>query len=99
LTFGGGCPKLQELGGLTISQTYSLTWEQKQKYLDLTELARLRWNEGWNIEQLAEHFKISRAAVVQRLRVVREKPCRAGMTSKPISLPAKHAKSSKFKPK
>jgi hypothetical protein len=83
LTFGGVCPKLQELDGLTVSQTYSLAWEQQKRYLDLTELARLRWDEGWNIEQLADYFQISLAAVKQRLRVVREKPNRAGLASRP----------------
>jgi len=58
---GGVCAKLQELGGQTILQAYNLTWERE--YLDLTELARLRWVEEWKIERLVDYFGVSRTAV------------------------------------
>jgi hypothetical protein len=77
---GGGQAKLQELSGPTISQTYKLTWEWD--YLDLTELARLRWIEGWKIEKLANHFAVSPTAIKERLRLIKSDPKRAGSYSK-----------------
>jgi hypothetical protein len=67
----GGHAKLQELSGLAVSQTYKLTWERE--YLDLTELARLRWVEGWKINKLSEHFKVSSTAIKERLRSCKNK--------------------------
>ena len=69
--------KLLELGGPTISKTYRATWERI--YLDLTELARLRWIENWKIEKLAAHFEVSRTAVKERLRAIKSNPKRAGI--------------------
>lgn len=74
---GGGCAKLQELSGPTISQGYKLAWERE--YLDLTELARLRWVEGWRIMRLADHFEVSRTAVKERLRAIKKNPKRTGV--------------------
>ncbi|MGZ3805934.1 MAG: hypothetical protein ACXVB4_17085 [Pseudobdellovibrionaceae bacterium] len=74
---GGGCAKLQELSGPTISQTYKLAWERE--YLDLTELARLRWVEGWKIMRLADYFEISLTTVKERLRTIKKNPKRAGV--------------------
>jgi hypothetical protein len=68
---GGGHAKLQELSGPTISQAYELTWERE--YLDLTELARLRWVEGWKINKLSEHYKVSGTAIKERLRSCKNK--------------------------
>lgn len=75
--FGGVCAKLQELGGPTISQAYKLTWERE--YLDLTELARLRWVKEWKIERLADYFGVSRTAVKERLRSLERNPKRIGI--------------------
>ena len=71
--------KLLELGGPTISKAYKATWERI--YLDLTELARLRWIENWKIEKLAAHFVVSRTAVKERLRAMKSNPKRAGVLS------------------
>ena len=72
--------KLLELGGPTISKTYKAAWERI--YLDLTELARLRWIENWKIEKLAVHFEVSRTAVSERLRAIKSNPKRAGINLK-----------------
>ena len=74
---GGVSAKLQELRGPTISQAYKATWEQE--YLDLTELARLRWIEKWKIKKLAEHFFISVTAVEQRLKSIKRNPSRVNI--------------------
>ncbi len=55
-----------------VSQTYDLAWERE--CLDLTELARLRWVEGWKIGRLAEYFGISGSAVKKRLNLVKDAP-------------------------
>jgi hypothetical protein len=68
-----------ELGGPTISKTYKTTWERI--YLDLAELARLRWVENWKIEKLAAYFEVSRMAVKERLRTIKSNPKRAGLTA------------------
>ena len=72
--------KLLELGGPTISKTYKAAWERT--YLDLTELARLRWIENWKIEKLADHFEVSRTAVKERPRAIKCNPKRAGLDLK-----------------
>ncbi len=71
--------KLLELGGPTISNAYKATWERI--YLDLTELARLRWIENWKIEKLADHFEVSRTAVKERLRAIKSNPKCAGLAA------------------
>ena len=75
--------KLLELGGPTISKAYKTTWERI--YLDLTELARLRWIENSKIKKLADHFEISRTAVKERLRAIKSNPKRAGINKDVIS--------------
>lgn len=79
---GGGCAKLHELSGPVVSISYKLAWERE--YLDLTELARLRWVEGWKIERLARYFEVSRTAIKERLRAIKKNPGRVG-----ISIPKK----------
>ena len=58
-----------------VSQAYKLAWERE--YLDLTELARLRWVEGSKVSRLADHFEISRTAVKERMRAAKKNPKRA----------------------
>ncbi len=82
VNFGGGYTKLQELSGPVVSQVYKLAWERG--YLDLTELARLRWVEGWKVSRLADYFEISQTAVDERLRAIKRNPTRAGLQLKPI---------------
>lgn len=79
-TNGGAYAKLQEPGELTISQAYKLNWERE--YLDLAELARLRWIEEWKIERLAKYFEVSRTAIKERLRCIKNNPKRAGVDFK-----------------
>jgi hypothetical protein len=78
---------LQEPGGLVVSQAYSIHWQRE--YLDLTELARLRWIEHWRIDRLALHFGVSRTAIEERIRAVKQNPQKYGLTSKPIVLRGK----------
>ena len=73
-TNGGGCAKLQELSGPVVSQAYKLAWERE--YLDLSELARLRWVKGWKVERLADFFGVSRTTVNERLRAIKKNPKR-----------------------
>ena len=77
LKIGGGYNNVQELSGPTISHSYKLTWERD--YLDLTELARLRWVDGWKIERLADYFDSSSTAIKERLRSIKKNPARAGV--------------------
>lgn len=74
---GGGRANLQELDSLTVSQAYSQSWERE--CLDLTELARRRWIENWEIRRLAKHFGISATAVKERLRSIKKNPGRAAI--------------------
>ena len=77
---GGGCAKLQELSGPVVSIAYKLSWERE--YLDLKELARLRWIEHWKIERLADYFAASPTAIKERLRAIKKRPFDIGV---PIS--------------
>lgn len=74
---GGVCVNLQELKGPVIPQHYEQTWERE--YLDLTELARLRWAYRWKLERLAEHFGVSRTAIKERLRAIKDNPERVSV--------------------
>jgi len=76
-TNGGACAKLQELSGPVVSMCYKLAWERE--YLDLSELARLRWNEGWKIERLGDYFAVSRTAIKERLRALEKNPSRVNV--------------------
>ncbi len=58
-----------------VSIAYKLAWERE--YLDLTELARLRWVEGWKVARLADYFEVSRTAIKERLRAIKSNPKRA----------------------
>jgi hypothetical protein len=82
LKIGGGCTKLQELSGLVVSIGYKLAWERE--YLDLTELARLRWVEEWKVSRLADYFEVSQTAIEERLRAIKSNPKRAGLSLKPL---------------
>ena len=77
MTLGGGYNNLQEPSGPTILHSYKQTWERG--YLDLTELARLRWVDGWKIERLADYFDSSATAIKERLRSIKKNPMRAGV--------------------
>lgn len=63
-----------------VSQAYDLAWERE--FLDLTELARLRWVEGWKIARLADYFEISGSAVKKRLNAVKGNPLKWGVKMK-----------------
>jgi hypothetical protein len=81
MKFGGGCAKLQEQRGPVVSIVYNPTRERE--YLDLTELARLRWVEGWKESRLVDYFEVNRAAINDRLRAINSNPKRAGLSLKP----------------
>lgn len=81
MKFGGGCAKLQEQRGPVVSIVYKLAWELR--FLDLTELARLRWVEEWKVSRLADYFEVNRAAINERLRAIKSNPKRAGLSLKP----------------
>lgn len=80
---------LQELSGPVVSQSYKLAWERE--HLNLTELARLHWIEGWKIERLADYFEISRTAVKERLRAIKSNSKRAGVQLKPTIFKGKQS--------
>lgn len=65
---------LQEQDGPRVSVSYKGSWERE--YFDLTELARLRWVEGWKIQKLADYYGISKTAIKERLRAVKANPKR-----------------------
>lgn len=60
-----------------ISEAYHQSWERE--YLNLTELARLRWIERWKLERLAEHFGVSLTAIKERLRAIKTNPERVSV--------------------
>ncbi len=63
---GGGCAKLHELGGLTISHFSKAAWERE--CIDLAELARLRRVEKLTVEEIAERVGRSSSGVKKALR-------------------------------
>lgn len=75
---GAGCRKLQEPEGLVVSQTYNMSWDRI--YLNLTEVARLRWVEGWNLDSIALHFATTKTAIKERLRTAKHNPSRIDWT-------------------
>jgi hypothetical protein len=70
-----------------VSIGYKLAWERE--YLDLMELARLRWVEGWKVSRLAEYFEVSLTAIKERLRAIKTNPKRAGLRLKPTVIRGK----------
>jgi len=42
----------------------------------LTEVARLRWIERWNIDSIAAHFATTKIAIKERLRTTKPNPPR-----------------------
>ncbi len=65
---------LQEQDGPRVSVSYKGSWERE--CLNLTELARLRWVEGWKVLRLADYYGISKTAVKERLRAIKKNPDR-----------------------
>jgi len=75
---GAGCRKLPEPGKLVVSQTYCMSWNRI--YLNLTEVARLRWVERWSIDSIALHFATTKIAIKERLRTAKLNPSRIDWT-------------------
>lgn len=75
---GAGCHKLQEPGKLVVSQTYCMSWDRI--YLNLTEVARLRWVERWSLDDIALHFGTTYTAIKERLRAAKLNPSRIDWT-------------------
>jgi len=46
----------------------------------LTEVARLRWVERWNIDSIAAHFATTKIAIKERLRAAKLNPSRIDWT-------------------
>lgn len=75
---GAGCRKLPEPGKLVVSQTYKTSWDRI--YLNLTEVARLRWIERWDLAAIADHFATTKIAIKERLRTAKLNPSRIDWT-------------------
>ena len=75
---GAGCRKLPEPGRLVVSQTYNMSWDRI--YLNLTEVARLRWVERWSLDSIALHFATTKIAIKERLRSAKLNPSRVDWT-------------------
>ena len=75
---GAGCRKLPEPGWLVVSQTYNMSWDRI--YLNLTEVARLRWVERWSLDSIALHFATTKIAIKERLRSAKLNPSRVDWT-------------------
>ena len=54
-----------------------MTVQWKRPEVNLTDLAKLRWNEGWSVERLAKHFERSPITMGEYLRSLR----RGGLSS------------------
>ncbi len=50
--------------------TYPIQWREPK--LNLAELARLRWIEGWSRRRLAEHYKKSQNAIQFHLQKLKQ---------------------------
>ena len=56
---------------LTVEDEYAAVW--KRARLDTDELARLRFSEGWTVNQLVTHFGYSRTVIKRELKGFRVK--------------------------
>ncbi len=67
--FGAHGSRLEEpLGWI---KTYPIQWREPR--VNLTELAKLRWIEGWDRKQLADHFGRTEVAVQNYFQEIRKK--------------------------
>lgn len=55
---------------LWIEEDYPIEWHEKK--VDLGELARLRWIEGWSRPRIAQHYGKSVEFVAKGCRKIRE---------------------------
>ncbi len=69
IRFGGGGPKVFEHPNdhLTISRVTRIQWFRERIKIDSAELAKLRWSEGWKINQLAAHFRVGTTFLKKQL--------------------------------
>ena len=51
---------------LTVEDEHAAAW--KRVRLDMDELARLRFSEGWTVNQLVTHFGYSRTVIKRELK-------------------------------
>ena len=56
---------------LVIDQTYSIQWQESR--VDLSELARLRWIEGWKRKELALNYGRSEMAIRNYFQNIKNK--------------------------
>lgn len=67
--FGARHPRVEE--PLTLAETYPIQWREPR--VDLAELARLRWIEGWSQKELAAHFGKTECAIQNYFQEIRRK--------------------------
>ncbi len=72
---GGVHAIVSEPADLTVFRSYQVHWGRET--LDLTELARLRWIERWQIERISAHLNYSRSGIKAALRKIEADPDRA----------------------
>ena len=52
-------------------QTYPIQWRDPR--IDLAELAKLRWIDGWSRQELADHYQKSLFAITNYSQAIRKK--------------------------
>jgi hypothetical protein len=66
MTNGARGPKLEELLGW--EKTYSIQWREPR--VNLAELAKLRWADGWSSKKLAKRFGRTECAIQNYFRKI-----------------------------
>jgi DNA-binding transcriptional regulator LsrR (DeoR family) len=69
LKSGGRGAKVEEL--LSIDQEYPFQWRDQR--VNLAELAKLRWIEGWTRPQLASHYQKTLYAISKYCKTIKQK--------------------------
>jgi len=67
---GGWASKVEPNGALHVSTIRGVSWTRNT--IDLTELARLRWVEGKNLNEIAAFLEVSRSTVDRGMRGLRQ---------------------------
>ena len=66
-----GAPRPMLREPLSLDIAYPIQWHESR--VNLTELAKLRWIEGWDRKQLADHFGRTEVAVQNYFQEIRRK--------------------------
>lgn len=59
---------------LTVSEEYSAVWSKGLSALNFEELARLKFQEGFTIKQLAKRFKVGVTTIKEASRISAQAP-------------------------